>query len=149
MLSRPFLSFQDVPLILHRRILVCPCNAHLVAPSSIFRSSQGKQGVDLIAVPVNRPEPVNVVRSTLLSTAIIRKTDVTQHSLYSYRTLEERIPAAQVTGAGRRHPGQYERRFPGTFATRASLHCARAPAACQPNPDAVHDPFRAPTGTAH
>ena len=24
----------------------------------------------------------------------MRKTDVTQHSLYSYRTLEERIPAA-------------------------------------------------------
>ena len=28
------------------------------------------------------------------STAIVRKADVTQHSLYSYRSLEERIPDA-------------------------------------------------------
>ena len=84
----------------------------------------------------------------------MRSADVTQAAMFSYRTLEERIPAGtsaeKAAGAGGWYFGDAACRVRGAVCRFwAAVDSARAPFAGELDPDALYDPLGAATGAAY
>ena len=83
----------------------------------------------------------------------MRSPDVTQSAIFSYRTLEQRIPQthplrklrAMVDGILGAMHAQFEALL---CAFGAPLDCAGAPAAGEPDPDALQHPLGTAVGAA-